>query len=75
MSKREILDQTVQKLERLPLDRLTEVANFTDFLLQKLEGQLLSRALTTLNTESAAFDFLKDDDDLYSIADLKDRYQ
>jgi hypothetical protein len=74
MSKRELLDKTAFLLERLPMEQLVEVADFADFLLKKQESESLRRGVNQLNRESGSFNFLEEEEELYSITDLKVRY-
>lgn len=40
MSKMILIDQTIQKLRKLPTSKIEEVDNFVEFLLSKIEGKV-----------------------------------
>lgn len=75
MTKISIINQTVEMLQKLPEDKVTEIAEFAEFLLKKHEEQLLTRGIETLVSESESFAFLEEEEDLYTVEDLKERYK
>lgn len=70
MTKAEIVEKTMQLITRLPKERIEEVADFVDFLLAKCEDQILTDEIQNMVSESAAFDFLNEEEDLYSLSDI-----
>ncbi len=74
--KREILiKNTAKNMALLSDKRLREVSDFTEFLLSKMENQLIVDGIQQLVSESKAFNFLENEEDLYSEADLKEKYK
>ena len=49
-------------------------SNKADFMLAKIEDKITSEGIQKLTSESRAFDFLKDEEDLYTVNDLKEKY-
>jgi len=74
MTKKGLINKTVETLERLPEDKIQEVANFADFVLKRYEEQILQRGIETIVSESDSFAFLRDEEDLYDERDLKEKY-
>lgn len=74
MEKRALIRKVVDSLEKLPKSRITEVRDFTEFLLKKWEEESLQAGIEHLITSSQSFDFLNDEEELYSVEDLKERY-
>lgn len=74
MTKVSIINRTVETLEQLSNDKIVEVAEFAEFLLKKQEEQILQKGIETLVSESESFAFLKAEEDLYTLEDLKERY-
>ena len=73
---REILIQsTLENLNKLPETKLKEVSDFAEFLLTKIENRILTDGIQKLANESNTFQFLENEEDLYSIADLKEKYK
>lgn len=61
-------------MAKLPDQKLIEVSDFTEFLLNKIDNQLLTEEIQKLASDSKTFKFLEDED-LYSLEDLKKRYK
>lgn len=61
-------------IKRLPPEKAEEIAEFAAFLQSRFEEQQLARGIQQLNAESAAFDFLKSEEELYSADDLVEKY-
>ncbi len=74
MTKKGLINRTVETLEKLPEDKIHEIVDFADFILKKYEDQILQRGIETLVSESDSFAFLHDEEDLYDENDLKERY-
>lgn len=74
MSKQGLINRTVATLEKLPEDKIHEIADFADFVLKKHEEQILQRGIETMVSESDSFAFLHDEEDLYDENDLKEKY-
>ena len=74
MNRQAIIDRTVRAINHLPEDRAKEISDFADFVLKQYEEWVLTEGIAHLSTDSHAFDFLKDDAELYSEADIKEPY-
>jgi hypothetical protein len=62
-------------MRQLPDMKIKEVNDFADFLLSKIDDEIIRDGIRKMNSESASYTFLKDDDELYSVSDLKERYK
>ncbi len=67
----QIMQQTITTLAKLPLEKMLEVADFAEFILKKHEEEILQKGINQLVSDSQTFAFLNDEEDLYSIEDLK----
>jgi hypothetical protein len=74
MTKVAIIEKTIQIINQLPHEKATEIADFADFVIKKYEEQLLLENMQMLVMESNSLQFLKDEEDIYSLNDLKERY-
>jgi len=74
MSRAEIIEKTLTALNKLPDTKGEEVADFADFMVKKTEEQNLQAGIEHLIENSDAFSFLKDEEDLYTLDDLKEKY-
>jgi hypothetical protein len=69
------MERTLKAINQLPEDKAEEISDFADFLFKRYEEHELTNGIQKLASETQAFDFLNNDDDIYSIADLKEVYQ
>ncbi len=75
MTRENLIKETVKKISKLPDSRVKEVSDFTDFLISKIEDQILTEGIKKIISESKSFDFLNEEEDLYTVKDLKERYK
>lgn len=75
MSKKDLLDLTIQKMKQLPEEKLREVNDFVEFLLQRKAEYALTEGIKQLAAQSKSFDFLEEEDDSYTVNDLKEKYK
>lgn len=73
MDKQGLIKRTIETLEKLPEDKIYEIADFADFVLKKHEEQILQKGIETIVNESDSFAFLHDEEDLYDENDLKEK--
>jgi len=69
-----LIDNTLNKIRLLPDMKIKEVSDFTDFLLSKIDDKIIQEGIQKLVSESKAFDFLNNEEDLYTVNDLKEKY-
>jgi hypothetical protein len=74
MTRQAIIDKTVQAINLLPQDKAIEISDFADFIIKKYEEKTLTDNIQKLTSESKAFDFLNSEEELYSLDDLKEKY-
>lgn len=75
MPREELIQRTMAALAKLPHEKAEEVADFAGFVLMKYEEEALRKGIAELVAGSESFTFLKDEEDLYTVADLKERYE
>jgi hypothetical protein len=74
MTKQAIIEKTVRLLNQLPDDRAEEISDFADFIFKKYEESVISEGIQQLSSDSKAFEFLKEEEELYSLKDIKEKY-
>jgi len=74
MTRQAIIQRTVNAINQLPENKAEEISDFADFVTKRYEEYRLTQGIQTLTAKSNAFDFLNDDEDLYSESDLKEVY-
>jgi hypothetical protein len=75
MTREKLIKKTIDRLSKLPDQKLKEVSDFTEFLLSKIEDKNLTEGIKKLAADSKSFKFLEDEEDLYTAADLKEIYK
>jgi len=70
MSKRELIEIALSKLQKLPPDKIEEATDYISFILRKYDDELLQKGIEKIAAEPGAFDFLnEDDEDIYTLND------
>ncbi len=74
MTRQAIIERTVKAINQLPEEKAEEISDFADFVIKRYEESVLIKGVQTLSAQSHAFDFLNEEEDLYSLSDLKKVY-
>jgi len=74
MIRETLINKTIKTLSKLPNDKVREVSDFTEYILKKYEEETLQNGIEKLVSDSNAFQFLADDDDLYTVNDIIEKY-
>ena len=74
MSRQIIIEHTLQVINQLPDDKAQEISDFADFVFKRYEENQLTNGINTITSETEAFRFLHNEDDVYSTNDLKEVY-
>ena len=75
MSRRQLVEKALQTINQLPEDKISEVVDFASYILKKHEETIMQKGIERLVESSEAFAFLHDEEDLYTLDDLKERYK
>ena len=74
MSKKELIEKTLAALEKLPAEKIAEVSDFADFILQRNEDKQITEGIAQLSRQSKSYEFLNEEEDLYTLNDVKALY-
>ena len=74
MDRKVLIDRIIRKIKLLPDTKIREVNDFADFLLSRIDDKITLEGIQKLAVTSKVFEFLKDEEDLYSVNDLKEKY-
>jgi hypothetical protein len=74
MTREAIINQTVKAINILPEEKANEISDFADFVLMKYEEQQLTSNIQKLVINSESFNFLNQEEEIYSLNDLKEKY-
>ena len=75
MTRDAIIQKTVDVLSALPADKIEEISDFADYVLKKYDERILQQEMHALIEQSDTFGFLNEEEDLYSVNDLKEQYK
>ncbi|MFN2395700.1 MAG: hypothetical protein ABR597_08440 [Bacteroidales bacterium] len=75
MTKETLIKETLKTLSQLPDMKVKEVSEFASLLLKKYEEEILQSGIETLVSKSQTYSFLKEEEDLYTVEDLKEKYK
>ncbi len=64
----------MKAINQLPEEKAEEISDFAEFMMKQYEEQQLSKGIQRVAASSTAFDFLNDEEDLYTEADIKEKY-
>lgn len=74
MTKETLINKITQTLSKLPQEKVEAVSYFVNNISQKSEEEILQKGIEKLVSESEAFAFLKDEEDLYTVDDLIEKF-
>jgi len=69
-----LLQKMISNIEQLPTQRIREVNDFVEFILQKVDDALITEGIQQLSSSCHTYDFLRNEPELYSINDLKVKF-
>lgn len=75
MSKDKLIKKTIETLLRLPQEKILEVNDFADYILEKYDREILQKGIEEMVSKSKTFDFLAEEEELYSLEDLKEKFK
>lgn len=74
MERKVLIDNIINKIKQLPDIKIKEVNDFADFLLSKIDDKIIQEGIQKMVSVSKSFEYLKDEEDLYTVNDLKEKY-
>ena len=75
MPKQELISRTVDILDKLPMDKIQEINDFADFILERLDDKTLQDGINQLVQKDKSYQFLEDNEEnIYTVEDLKVSY-
>tara|TARA_R100000027_G_C2202618_1_gene80443 strand:+ start:225 stop:515 length:291 start_codon:yes stop_codon:yes gene_type:complete len=70
MTKKELINKTVRTLSKLSQEQVQEVEDFASFILKRQDENSIRKGIQKLSESSGSFDFLEEEEILYSVDDL-----
>lgn len=75
MTREAIIQKTMEVISALPDDKIEEVSDFAAYILKKYDDRILRQGMYTLVEQSDAFNFVNEDEETYTVNDLKERFK
>ena len=69
-----MIAKTIAAMQKLPADKVAEVSNFADFILQRKEDKEITEGIAQISIQSKSYKFLDEEEDLYTLNDVKAPY-
>ena len=69
MDRQIVIEKTIKYLNLLPENKAEEVLDYIEYLYNKTEDALLTEGITRLAAQSKSFEFLNDEEDIYTLED------
>lgn len=74
MTRQAIIERTLKAINQLPEEKAVEISDFAEFMMKQYEEQQLSKGIQLLTATGKTFDFLNEEEELYTEDDLKEKY-
>ena len=71
MTKKAIIEKTINIINQLPESKAEEISDFADFVIKRYEEKSLTEGIQKIISDSQSFSFLNAEEDIYSEKDLK----
>lgn len=75
MTKQQIISETVDILNKLPIEKAEEIKILIEKYYEKNDEEIFEKGFEKLINESESYTFLKDDEVIYTEDDLIKRYK
>ena len=75
MNREILIKDTLNKIQQLPDLKIQEINDFAEFLLSRIDDKILVEGIQKLTSDSKSFEYLLDEEDLYSVNDIKEKYK
>ena len=75
MDRLKIIKSTNEFLKKLPDDKLLEIHDFVEFVFSKYDNLVLQEGMKYMSSNSKSLEFLQDEEDLYTVSDVKEEYK
>jgi hypothetical protein len=75
MDREVLIKDTLIKINQLPDLRIQEINDFAEFLLSKIDDKILLEGIQKLAADSKSFDYMNNEENLYSVNDVKESYK
>ena len=75
MEKANLIQDTIDILDKMSDEKTLEVKDYASYLLKKYKENMLQNGLIELANQSQSYKFLEQEEELYTVEDLKIKYK
>ncbi len=75
MDRQVLIEKAIRYLNRLPEKKAADALGYIESLCEGKDDALLSKGMTRLAEQSKSLAFLDDEEDIYTVSDLRERYR
>jgi hypothetical protein len=75
MNRIQLIDETLQTLNKLPDEKIQDIHNYAELLLSEIDDQILIEGIAALTAKSKTFEFLNEEEELYTVNDVIEKYK
>ncbi|RUA27884.1 MAG: hypothetical protein DSY77_16845 [Bacteroidetes bacterium] len=75
MEKANLIQDTIDILDKMSDEKILEVKDYASYLLKKYKENMLQNGLIELANQSQSYKFLEQEEELYTVEDLKIKYK
>lgn len=75
MTREQLINKALKILSQLPQEKIREINDYADYILKKYEEEVILKGSEKLMNKSKTFNFLEEEEELYSKDDLKEKFQ
>jgi hypothetical protein len=75
MNREQLIEETLQNVNKLPDEKIREINHFAEFLLSKIEDSIDLEGIAQMASNAQSFDFLNYEEDLYTVNDVIEKYK
>ena len=73
MNREQLIEETIYKVTKLPDEKIQEINHFAELLLSKIEDKIFAEGIAEMASKSKVYEFLNDEEDLYTVNDVIER--
>ena len=75
MSREELIKTTIENLKQLSDTKIQEVSDYVSFLSSKIDDKIILEGIKKITSNSKSYDFLQDEEELYKLSDIIEKYK
>jgi hypothetical protein len=75
MSREELIKTTLENLKQLSDNKIQEVSDYVSFLSGRIDDKIISEGIKEITSNTKPYLFLQDEEELYQVCDVIEKYK